>query len=96
MEVSLKSKGFQKKPFTLLERRFISMKNRKVLCFLFLLAIFALFGCTKTTEKENLNSPNVQSKSEISSLTDKEFSDLGGLNDLNNPTKESLKKLKLR
>lgn len=72
------------------------MKKRLFLYFSFLLLIFALFGCTETPKEEKQISPIVQSNSEISSLTDKEFSDLGGLNDLTNPTKENFKKVEIK
>lgn len=72
------------------------MKNPKLLFFTFLLLILALFGCTETSKEEKKpTSPIVQSNSEISSLTDKEFLDVGGLNDLKNPTKENFKKVEI-
>ncbi|MGG0656965.1 hypothetical protein [Rummeliibacillus pycnus] len=73
------------------------MKYRNLLCFTFLLIILALFGCTEISKDEKKpTSPIVQSSSEISSLTDKEFSDLGGLKDLKNPTKDSFKKVNIK
>ncbi|MFJ8260368.1 hypothetical protein ACIQ4I_00200 [Rummeliibacillus sp. NPDC094406] len=73
------------------------MKYRNLLFFSFLLFILALFGCTEISKGEKeTTSPIVQSNSEISSLTDKEFLDVGGFNDLKNPTKENFKKVEIK